>query len=160
MCRERTRFGASLFQMKIFWSKCTAFEKKIAPFCRHLRARSDSAPGIVVPRYAPGVTLRDKVHSCEIRRALNVELLPNRAIAASLVRPCVPECPVKDRRGESCWLNPRESVSYVAQGPSGVAASLTLLGPVLVWRQQDYQRLLLTVRNFKSSCGCCPRDPP
>jgi len=37
---------------------------------------SDSAPGALWPSsYAPGVTLRDKVRSCEICRALNVEPL-------------------------------------------------------------------------------------
>jgi len=37
---------------------------------------TDSAPGALCPpRYAPGVTLRDKVRSFEIRRALNVEPL-------------------------------------------------------------------------------------
>ena len=47
--------------------------------------------GIVPPRYAPGVTLRNKVHSCEIRRALKVEpVLPNSEITTTLVRPCVP----------------------------------------------------------------------
>ena len=37
---------------------------------------SNSASGALCPpRYAPGVTLRDKVHSCEFRRALNVDPL-------------------------------------------------------------------------------------
>jgi len=46
--------------------------------------------GIVPPRYAPGVTLRNKVHSCEIRRALNVEpFLLNSEITTMLVWQCV-----------------------------------------------------------------------
>ena len=36
----------------------------------------------------------------------------------------------------------------------------TLLGSVLVWSQQNYLRLLLTVRYFKSSWGCYSRDTP
>jgi len=34
------------------------------------------------------------------------------------------------------------------------------LGPVLVWRQQNYVILLSTVRHFKSTWDCCPRNPP
>jgi len=37
-----------------------------------------------------------------------------------------------------------------------VITSPTLLGPVLVWRQQNYLELLLTMRHFDSSYGCCP----
>jgi len=70
-----------------------------------------------------------------------------------------PECPAKDWRGKSCWLNPRESDTNVVQGPGGVTTSPTLLGPVLVWSQQNYLKLLLLiVRFFKSSYGCCPRQ--
>ena len=37
----------------------------------------------------------------------------------------------------------------------------TLLGPVLVWSQQNYYlRLLLPVKYSESSQGCCHRDPP
>jgi len=35
-----------------------------------------------------GVTLRDKVRSCEIHKAMTVEPLPDREILAPLVRPC------------------------------------------------------------------------
>jgi len=51
------------------------------------------------------VTLRDKVPSCEIRRALNVEPFPR--IERSQLRyssAMCPECPTKDWRGKSCWL--------------------------------------------------------
>ena len=40
--------------------------------------------------------------------------------------------------------------------PGGVAASPTLLGPVLVWNKQNYLKLLLTRRYTKLSYGCCP----
>ena len=56
-----------------------------------------------------------------------------------------PECPTKDGRGKSCRLNPRECGPEVVQGAGGVTTSPTLLGPVLVWSQHNYQKLLLTV---------------
>jgi len=56
-----------------------------------------------------------------------------------------PEYPRKDRRGKSCWLNLRESGPEVVQGPAGVTTSPTLLGPILVWSQQNYLNLLLTM---------------
>jgi len=68
-----------------------------------------------------------------------------------------PECPTKDWWGKSCWLNPRDSDSKIVQAPGGVTSSPTLLGPVLVWSQQKYLKLLLIVRFFKSSYGCCHR---
>jgi len=65
----------------------------------------------------------------------------------------------KGWRGKSWWLHQRESGQEVEHGPGGVTASPALLGPVLVWSQQNYLRLLKTVTYFESSCGC-PRDPP
>ena len=50
-----------------------------------------------------------------------------------------------------------ESGPKVVQGPGGVTTSPTVLGPVLVWSQRNYLRLLLTLGYFKSSSkGCCP----
>jgi len=115
--------------------------------CDFSAASSDSAPGALCPpRYAPGVTLRDKVRSCEIRTSLNVELLYS-------------ECPMTDWRGKPCWLNPRVSDPDVVQGLGGVTASPTLFGPVLVWSKQNYLKLLLTVR-FSKFYGCCPHNHP
>jgi len=45
-------------------------------------------------------------------------------------------------------LHPLESGPKFVQGPGGVTTSPTLLGPVLVWDQQNYLRLLLIVRYF------------
>ena len=55
-------------------------------------------------RRAHGVTLPDKVRSCEIRGALKVELFPSelrehRCIGSAMC----PECPTKDWRGKSSW---------------------------------------------------------
>jgi len=54
----------------------------------------------------------------------------------------------------------RENGPEVVQGPGGVRTSPTLLGPAFVCSQQNYLRLLLTVKYFRFSWSCCPRDPP
>ena len=60
--------------LRHFGSKCTALTIKLATLLRLFGAPQwFGARG--PPRYAPGVTLRGKVHSCEIRRALNIEPL-------------------------------------------------------------------------------------
>ena len=71
-----------------------------------------------------------------------------------------PEHPKKDWWGTSCWLNPRESSPEINEGAGGMTAYLTLLGLVLVWNQQNYMRLLKTVRYFESSWGCCICESP
>jgi len=35
-----------------------------------------------------------------------------------------PECPTKDWRGKSCWINPRESNPEVVQGLGGVTTHI------------------------------------
>jgi len=62
-----------------------------------------------------------------------------------------PECPTKVWRSRSCWLNSQESGPEIFQGLGGMTLSSTLLGPVLVWSQQNYLKLLLTVRYSKTS---------
>ena len=66
-----------------------------------------------------------------------------------------PECPGKDWWSKSfglqSTLHPRKSGPEFVKGPGGVTTSPTLLGPLLVWSQQDYLRLLLIVRYFGSS---------
>jgi len=109
-------------------------------------------------RRVHGVTLRNKVHSCEIRRGLDVRPLSREPSYVGSAM--CPEYPMKNWRGKFFWRDPRESGPDVVQGTGGVTTSPTLLGPVLVWSQQSYLKLLLTVRYFGSSWGCCPRDPP
>ena len=49
----------------------------------------------------------------------------------------------------------------VIQGSGKVIITSPILPvPVLMWSQQNYLKLLLTVRYFDSSWGCCLRDPP
>jgi len=55
---------------------------------------------------------------------------------------------------------PTESDPEVVQSLGGVTASPNLLGPVLVWSQQNYLKLLLTVRYSKLSYGCCSATLP
>ena len=63
-------------------------EKKLC--CDFSAPSSDSACGALSPRrYAPGVTLRDKVRSYEILRTLNVEPLLIERTQLKLFRPCI-----------------------------------------------------------------------
>jgi len=64
--------------------------------------------------------------------------------------------PNENWQGNRCLLNPRGSDLDVVQGLDGVTASPTLLGPVLVWSQQNYLNLLLTMRYSKFFYGSCP----
>jgi len=65
-----------------------------------------------------------------------------------LVRPCIQNASGKnDELSPSGYsLHPRESGPNFVQGPGGVTTSPILLGPVLVWSQQNYLKLLLIVR--------------
>jgi len=47
-------------------------------------------------------------------------------------------------------LHPWESTPEIDQEPVGVTKSLTLLGPVLLWSQQNYLRLQLIVTCLES----------
>ena len=72
-------------------------EEKTCDIVGTLRRPQFLAPGAFClpcpPRYDPGVTLRDKLRSCEIRRGLNVEPLVQIKISqlrlVTLVRPCI-----------------------------------------------------------------------
>ena len=69
----RNKLGALMFKPKVFWDEMYCIEEKTCDFSA---APSDSAPRTLCPpRYGPGVTLRNKVHSCEVSRAPNVEPL-------------------------------------------------------------------------------------
>ena len=64
--------------------------------------------------------------------------------------------PGKIRRGKSCWLHPLESGSEVDEWSDGSITSPTFPGPALVWSQQNYQKLLVTVKYFESSQAAVP----
>jgi len=100
-----------------------------------------------------GVTFRDKKHRSKIRKPRGVKPLPNRENSAMLVQPCVQNVPGKNGEISTSGysLHLRESDPEFAKGPGGVTTSPTLLGPILVWSQQNYLRLLLIVRYFGPS---------
>jgi len=59
------------------------------------------------------------------------------------------------RPGCALGLHPLES------GPGGMTIYLTLLSPILVWKQQNYPKLPAVDREvFLDLQGCCPRDSP
>ena len=101
-------------------------------------------------RRVQGVTHRDKMHRFEIRKARNVTPLLRIKRSQLIGSAMCPESTRKDWRGTSCWLHRRESNREV-QGSGGVTTSPTLLGPVLVWTEGNYLRLLLIVRYFGST---------
>jgi len=59
----------------------------------------------------------------------SVHSLPNNYVSSAMY----PKCPMEDWWGKPCRLKPWESDPNVVQGLGGATASLTLLGPVLVW---------------------------
>ena len=149
---QETSLGLPYFNLRYFGSKCIALKKKLC--CDF------SAPGHWAPLVTPWCdTSRQSPQlwnsqSPEYRTTSNCE---NTTEVSSAM---YPECPKKDCWGKPCRLNPRESDPDAVQGLGGVTASPTLLGPILVWSQQNYLKLLLTVRYSKFSYGCCPRNAP
>jgi len=98
-------------------------------------------------------TLRDKVRSCEIRRALNVELLspPNREI------PCYvgsAMCPDK-----SCWLNHgKAALNRPRTRWSDYISDLTWYR--LVVESTELPETAVDCEVFRIVLGLLPRDPP
>jgi len=96
---QETNLPPPYLNLRYFGSKCIVLKKNIRHYCDFSAPPSDSVPGVLShPHYAPGVTLRDKVRSCEIRRALNVEplLLIERA-QLKLVGPCIQNAQPNER---------------------------------------------------------------
>jgi len=48
---------------------------------------------------------------------------------------------MEHRRGESCWLHPRESSPEVDQGPGKVITSPTMFGSVLLRNQRELPKV-------------------
>jgi len=88
---QETNLAPPYLNLRYFGSKCIALKKKLTTLLRLVSTLQwFGARGIETPRYTPGVTLRDKVRSCEIRRALNVEtLLLTEKTQLKLVGPCI-----------------------------------------------------------------------
>jgi len=107
---------------------------------------ASSRDGIFVKSYS--VTLCNKVCSCEICKALNADpFLPIDAIPATLVQPCVQNTHERSAR----WVLLATDTGKRPRGwPSNMwqTTSQTLLGPILMWSQQNYLRLVLSMIYF------------
>jgi len=137
----------------LYWRKNVGhcWDFSAFPVIRHLRHRPPC------PRcYASGVTLRDKERSCEIPRALNVA--PLLRIDRSQLRWFGHMSRMSHKRLARQVLLAKHTGKWPRDRPrpSWMTASATLLGPVLLWSQQNYLKLMLTVRYSKISSGFCP----
>jgi len=149
---QETNLALPYLSLRSFGSKCTALKKKLATLLGLLGAPQWFA-ALVTPLVWRFETNCAAAKFTESWMSKHFSELRERNHVSSAR---YPECPTEDWWGKSCWLNPRESDPNIDQGPGGVTSSLTLLGPVLVWNQQNYLKLLLIVRFSKSSYGCCP----
>jgi len=148
----RNKFAASIFEPNIIWEEMYCIEQKTCDFVGTFRRPPViQRLGIVPLLYAlvwhfasnyPAVKFAETWMSNHLS-----ELREHNYVSLGMY----PESPTKDWWSKSCWLNPRESDPDVVQGPVGLTTSSTLLGPVLVWSQHNYQKCLLIVRYFKSS---------
>jgi len=95
-------------------------------------------------RRVHGVTLRDKVPSCEIRKVLNVCLAasPDKEISATLVWSCVQNVSVKIVEATAAAYTDGRAAQRSSKRSGGGTASQTSLGLVLVWSQQNCLKLL------------------
>ena len=149
---QETSLALPYLNLRSFGSKSTALNKKLATLSGLFGAPQWFA-ALVTPPMWHFATNCAVVKFAEHRMSKHFsELREHNHVSSAMY----PQCPTKDWWGKCCWLNPRESHPNVVQGPGGVTSSPTLLGPVLVWSQQNYLKLLLIVRFSKSSYGCCP----
>jgi len=135
-----------------FGSKCIVLKKKRGTLLGLFRVPSGSAPEASCPRcYAAGGTLRDKVRSCEIPRALNVG--PLHRIDRSQLRWFSHMSRMSHKRLARQVLLAKHTGKWPRDRlrPSWMTTSSTLLGPVLLGSQQNHLKLLLTVRYSKPS---------
>ena len=160
---QKSSLTPPFFNQRSFGSKCTVLKKTWDMFGTFRRPPVIRRPGHcsplapVTPLVWHFVTNWAVVKFAEFWMSNYLSELRDHSYVISTM---YPECPTKCWRRISCGLNPRESGPVVVQGLSGVTASPTLLGSVLVWSHQNCLKLLLTVRYSTSSQGCCPRDPP
>jgi len=146
--RQETSLALPYLNLRSFGSKCTALKKNVR-HCWNVSAPPQwfGAPGIVPPSSRPLVwhfaTKCAALKFAEPWMSNHFSELRNHNYVSSAM---YPEYPRKDWWGKSCWLNPRKIGPEVVQGPGGVTSSPTLLGPVFVWSQQNYLKLMLTVR--------------
>jgi len=149
------KFGASCSNLRSFGSKCSGcIEEKMWDIVSTFqRPQWFGTPTIVPPCPITPLVWHLAIKCAAVKFSepwmLNhfSELTGHNYVALVMY----PECPTKDWRGKFCWVNTRESGPEIVQGLVGVTTSPTLLGPVLLWSQQKFLKLLLTVRYSKSS---------
>jgi len=82
-------------------------------------------------------------------------------IPATLIRPYDQNAPRKiGEASPAGWLHPRVSGPEVVEGPGSVIISPTWLGPVSVWRQQDYRNCWKLWRISSPSRDTAPATLP
>jgi len=88
---QKTSLAPPYLNLRCFGSKCIALKKKRTTLLRLFGAPQwFGARALSPPRYAPAVTLRDNVRSCEYRRGVNAEpLLLIQKTQLKLVGPCI-----------------------------------------------------------------------
>jgi len=74
---QETSLAPPYLNLRYFGSKCTALKKNLRYCCDCPHPQLFGSWGIVPPHQVPGVTLHNKVRSCEICRALIVETTSN-----------------------------------------------------------------------------------
>jgi len=98
-----------------------------------------------------GVTVRDKEHRSEIRKARDGKLLLRIERSHHVSSAMCPECLRKGWQSKSFGLQSTLTRKWPRGRPRWRDYISDLVGPVLVWSQQRYLRLLLIVRYFGSS---------
>jgi len=88
-----------------------------------------------------GVILRDKVRSCEIFKALNVESPLESRKSSYVGSVMLPKCPRKVQGSPAGHTHGKE----LDQSTGGMTTSPISRVPVLVWSQHNYLRLLLNL---------------
>jgi len=91
------------------------------------------------------------VHSCDIRKALNVEPFSKSKDPSYVGSDTWSDYSRKYGWGKSCWLTPTGKQPRGRPKTRWSDYISDLVWPVLVWSQHNYLRLLLIVRYFESS---------
>ena len=100
------------------------------------------------------------MRSCEICRALNVEPLLFTIEKSTLCRPyCMSRMP-HERLARQVLAKPTRKQTRGCLRTSGSDYISDLAWSCVGVEPAEYLKLLLTVRNFESSWGCCPHDTP
>ena len=136
---QETNLPPPYLNLRYFGSKCIALNKKPATLLRLFGAsKRFGALGIEPPSLRPWCDTSRQ--SALLWNSQSPECRTTSPIWENTTKvswAMYPECPTKDWWGKPCWLNPWERDPDVVQGLDGVTASPTLLGPVLVWSQQN-----------------------